>query len=100
MLNGYLWSLKIHLNNCYGDTPTEISLGEAIIALAEVTRLVGAWAEEETKPLHSAGVQSITSMRQSEKQPGVYTGQLTRLDYEAAREFADELHKWAAGHFR
>ena len=43
---------------------------------------------------------TVTSLRQSEKQPGVYTGQLTRLDYELGAKYAEELHRWADEHFR
>lgn len=39
-LEGYAWSLGIHLNNVYGDTPAEVFGAEAIAALGRVTELI------------------------------------------------------------
>lgn len=39
-------------------------------------------------------------MEQSKKQPAVYTGQLTRVQYEIGERYADELRSWAQEHFR
>lgn len=46
-LDGYAWSLCIHLNNIYHDTPITVGLEEATRALANVTKLVNDWATVE-----------------------------------------------------
>lgn len=42
-LDGYAWSLEIHINDVYSDTAPEEFLRRAKIALAKVTELVQAW---------------------------------------------------------
>lgn len=39
-LEGYAWSLAIHLNETYGDTPSDVFMAEAVIAINRVTELV------------------------------------------------------------
>src|SRR5579864_2093461 len=41
---GYAWSVEIHLNNAYGDTPAEDGLRMAVSAISEVTRAITEWA--------------------------------------------------------
>lgn len=48
-LDGYVWSLDLHLNNVYRDTPAAKGLAEAERALARVTGLIGDWAESEKR---------------------------------------------------
>lgn len=40
LLDGYVWSLELHLNNIYSDTSAAVGLKEAICALGRVTALV------------------------------------------------------------
>ena len=40
---GYAWSLEIHLNNVYGDTPQAEGLKQAELALAKVTEAINRW---------------------------------------------------------
>jgi|SRR5579872_234050 len=39
-LEGYAWSLEIHLNDVYADTPSKIALERAVVALGAVTGLI------------------------------------------------------------
>jgi len=41
-----------------------------------------------------------TCLQQSKKQTAVFTGQLTRLDYERGAKYAETLHKWADEYLR
>ena len=45
--DGYAWSVEIHLNNVYGDTPPSTGLAEPIAALVVVTKAVGDFAGRE-----------------------------------------------------
>lgn len=44
--NGYAWSLEIHLNNVYGDTPSSDFLEQAALALGFVTEAVHCWMRQ------------------------------------------------------
>jgi len=45
LVEGYLWSLEIHLNDTYATTPRDVSLSKAIIAINTVAERIKAWAE-------------------------------------------------------
>lgn len=46
--DGYRWSIEIHLNNLYHDTPIETGMQEATAALASVTQAVKDFALMES----------------------------------------------------
>jgi hypothetical protein len=43
-IDGYSWSLEVHLNYVFGTTPIPEAEKEADTALAQITRQVGEWA--------------------------------------------------------
>jgi hypothetical protein len=42
-VDGYIWSIHIHLNNVYHDTPLAVAMKEAEFAIAGVTQTVKNW---------------------------------------------------------
>ncbi len=45
-LDGYIWSLQIHLVHVYFDTPPSIAQQEAEIAMTEITQAIRDWQKE------------------------------------------------------
>jgi Methyltransferase TYW3 len=46
LLDGYAWSLTVHLNDCYSDTPPEETLRQAVFAMGEITKAIDDWKSE------------------------------------------------------
>jgi hypothetical protein len=42
-LDGYLWCLEIHLNNCHATTPVDVAIKQAEFALSRVTQAIQAF---------------------------------------------------------
>ena len=46
-LEGYAWSLEIHLNNAYSETPPALFLKDAVTAITEISKRIALWELSE-----------------------------------------------------
>jgi hypothetical protein len=54
-LDGYAWSLTVHLNDCYGNTPPKEMIRQAVSAMSHIAAAVTDWSKSECcTPCHGA----------------------------------------------